>query len=54
MVNKIGERKSLLENSIRLLESILKNYGISRESKPVLLIQNRIRSYKRELQMRND
>ena len=50
MVNKIWERKSMLENSIGLLESILKNYGIQNESKPVSIIQNRIRSYKRELQ----
>jgi hypothetical protein len=54
MENKIKTRKSLLENSINLLESILKNYGIQKESKPVLLIQNRINSYKRELQIRKD
>ena len=50
MENKIQERKSLLESSINLLESIVKNYGIQRESKPILLIQNRIEEYKRELQ----
>ncbi|MHA2340178.1 MAG: hypothetical protein ACXACX_22995 [Candidatus Hodarchaeales archaeon] len=49
MRNKIWERKSILENSIRLLESILNNYGIKNESKPMLVIQNRIKSYKREL-----
>jgi len=54
MVNKILGRKSVLENSIKLLESILKNYGIKKESKPVLLIQNRISSYKHELQISED
>lgn len=50
MTDKIWERKSILENSIQLLESILKNYGIQNETKTALVIQNRIRSYKRELQ----
>jgi hypothetical protein len=54
MVNKIQERNVLLENSIKLLESILKNYGIQKESKPVLLIQNRIRSYKHKLKKATD
>jgi hypothetical protein len=54
MVNKIGERKNILENSIRLLESILNNYGIKNESIPVLVIQNRIKSYKRELEISTD
>jgi hypothetical protein len=49
MVIKNWERKDLLKNSIRLLESILRNYGIKKESKPVLFIQNRISSYKLEL-----
>jgi len=50
MENKIQERKNLIKNSIKLLESILKNYGIQKESEPVLFIQNRIEVYKRELQ----
>ncbi|MFX1456629.1 MAG: hypothetical protein ACFFDB_14740 [Promethearchaeota archaeon] len=49
MANKNQERKNLLENSIRFLESILRNYEIHQESLPVLLIQNRLSSYKREL-----
>ncbi len=54
MVNKVQQRINLLENSIKLLKTILKNYGTQNESKPVDLIQNRIRSYNRELQIRKD
>ncbi|MHA1931319.1 MAG: hypothetical protein ACW96X_02200 [Promethearchaeota archaeon] len=54
MVQKIWERRSILENSIRLLESILSNYEIQKESKPVSVIQNRIRSYKHELKLSKD
>ncbi len=51
---KVNERISLLENSIKLLKEIIKNCGPQNESKPVNLIQNRITSYKRELQIRKD
>ena len=54
MEDKVIERINLLKNSITLLEAILKNYGIQNESKPLNRIQNRIRSYKRELQIRKD
>ena len=54
MEDKVRERISILKNSITLLEAILKNYGIQNESKPLNRIQNRIRSYKRELQIRKD
>ena len=54
MEDKVKERITLLKNSITLLEVILKNYGIQNESKPLNRIQNRIRSYKRELQIRKD
>ena len=54
MEDKVKERINLLKNSITLLEAILKNYGIHNESKPLNLIQNRIRSYKRELQVCKD
>ena len=54
MEDKVIERINLLKNSIMLLERILKNYGIQNESKPLNRIQNRIRSYKRELQIRKD
>ncbi len=54
MEDKLQERINLLNNSITLLEAILKNYGIQNESKPLNRIQNRIRSYKRELQIRKD
>ena len=54
MEEKVIERINLLKNSIMLLERILKNYGIQNESKPLNRIQNRIRSYKRELQIRKD
>ena len=54
MEDKLQERINLLKNSITLLEAILKNYGIQNESKPLNRIQNRIRSYKRELQIRKD
>lgn len=54
MEDKVKERIDLLKNSISLLEAILKNYGIHNESKPLNRIQFRIRSYKRELQIRKD
>jgi len=54
MEDKLQERINLLNNSITLLEAILKNYGIQNESKPLNRIQNRIRSYKRELQIRKE
>ena len=54
MEDKVRERINILKNSITLLEAILKNYGIQNESKPLNRIQNRIRSYKRELQIRKD
>ena len=54
MEDKVIERINLLKNSIMLLERILNNYGIQNESKPLNRIQNRIRSYKRELQIRKD
>ena len=54
MLNKFPERKNLLENSINLLESILKKFGIQKETKPIMIIQNRIRSYKRELEITPD
>jgi len=54
MEDKVIERINLLKNSITLLEAILRNYGIQNESKPLNHVQNRIRSYKRELQIRKD
>ena len=54
MEDKVKERINILKNSITLLEAILQNYGIHNESKPLNHIQNRIRSYKRELQIRKD
>jgi len=54
MEDKVIERINLLKNSIMLLERILNKYGIQNESKPLNRIQNRIRSYKRELQIRKD
>ena len=54
MGDEIQERIDLLENSIKFLEAILKNYTIKKESKPVNLIQDRIRSYRSELQIRRD
>jgi len=54
MEDKVKERIDLLKNSIKLLETILNNYGIQNESKPLNRIQYRIRSYKRELQKRKD
>ncbi len=54
MGEKIQERIDLLENYVSLLEAILKNYGIQNESKPLNRIQDRIRSYKLELQIHKD
>lgn len=51
---KVQERINLLKNSIKLLKAILKNYGTQDESKQAHLIQDRIRSYKCELQIRRD
>jgi len=49
MIAEVQERITILENSIRILEEILKNLGKNNE-----LIQNRIKSYKRELRIRED
>ena len=49
MIAEVQERITILENSIRILEEVLKNLGHKN-----VLIQNRIQSYKAELQIRKD
>lgn len=49
MIAEVQERITILENSIRILEDVLKNLGQNN-----VLIQNRIQSYKAELQIRKD
>ncbi|MHA2399987.1 MAG: hypothetical protein ACXADU_14020 [Promethearchaeota archaeon] len=49
MIAEVQERITILENSIKILEEILRNLGQNN-----VLIQNRIKSYKKELQIRKD
>jgi hypothetical protein len=49
MMREVQERINILENSIKVLETILDNVGHNNN-----LIQNRIRLYKRELRIRRD
>jgi predicted patatin/cPLA2 family phospholipase len=49
MIAGVQERITILENSIKILEEILRNLGQNN-----VLIQNRIKSYKKELQIRKD
>ncbi|MHA1912864.1 MAG: hypothetical protein ACW986_08370 [Promethearchaeota archaeon] len=48
MIAEVQERITILENSIRILEEVLKKVGLNN------LIQNRINSYKKELRIRKD
>ncbi len=54
MMRKIQERINILENSIMVLESILKNLDHRNQSFPLNHIQNRINTYKREIKIRKD
>ncbi len=54
MMKKVYERINLLENSIRVLESILKKFGPRTNSLPIRYLQNQIDVYKRELQIRRE
>ena len=49
MLVEVHERILILENSIKILEDVLKKLGGSNN-----LIQTRIKSYKKELQIRKD
>ncbi len=54
MMKKVYERINLLENSIRVLESILNKFGPQTKSLPLRHLQNQIDVYKRELQIRRE
>ncbi|MHA2289704.1 MAG: hypothetical protein ACXABG_13045 [Promethearchaeota archaeon] len=49
MIADVQERITILENSIKILEQILNNLGQNND-----LIQNKLESYKKELQIRKD
>ena len=53
-MKKIHERINLLENSIRVLESILNKFGPQTKSLPLRHLQNQIDVYKRELKIRRE
>ena len=54
MMRKAPERIKILENSIMVLEAILKNLDHQNQSFPTNHIQNRINAYKREIKIRKD
>ncbi len=54
MMRKAQERINILENSILVLEAILKNLDHLNQSFPLNHIQNRINAYKREIKIRKD
>ena len=53
-MRKTQERINILENSIKVLEAIIKNLDHKSQSVPYNHIQNRINTYKREIRIRKD
>jgi len=51
LIREIDDRKTILQNSIKILEMISKNLRNQNETSSLSYLQTRINTYKQELQM---